>query len=479
MNRTQAILITLVLYKVVLLALGFIASKRTKDGADFFLGGRNLGATVAALSASASSSSVWTLLGVSGAAYSMGLSAFWLFPACVGGFVINWFILGPPLRRLTAEDNSLTVSEFLAGPKGTPLRNLVSKLGSLIIVLSLATYVATQFQGAGKTFSELFGLDKVESILIGATIVVIYTMMGGFWAVSLTDTLQGFLMMLTAIILPLASLIAVGGPVELWNGMQGVDGGAFTSFFTKGSLAASLGFTLGLLGIGLGYPGQPPGGNRFMAIKDEKAMAQGRVIAILWGVIVYAGMLIVGWCGRILFPALPDKEVVFITTTTELFPPIVAGIMLAAVVSAIMSTADSQLLVLVSSLTHDLDLDGDTDTNLVKRSRLVILVVSACSVLTAIYGPSEIFKFVLFAWTGMGAAFGPLLLVSVLKGRVAPKNTVTAMLIGFVLSVVAYSVPALKGGAIERVVPWVIAFAIAWRGAQPRSSEAPQTPETL
>ncbi|HIB66132.1 MAG TPA: sodium/proline symporter, partial [Phycisphaerales bacterium] len=297
--------------------------------------------------------------------------------------------------------------------------------------------------------------------------------------VSLTDTLQGFLMMLTAIILPLASLIAVGGPVELWNGMQGVDGGAFTSFFTKGSLAASLGFTLGLLGIGLGYPGQPHVVNRFMAIKDEKAMAQGRVIAILWGVIVYAGMLIVGWCGRILFPALPDKEVVFITTTTELFPPIVAGIMLAAVVSAIMSTADSQLLVLVSSLTHDLDLDGDTDTNLVKRSRLVILVVSACSVLTAIYGPSEIFKFVLFAWTGMGAAFGPLLLVSVLKGRVAPKNTVTAMLIGFVLSVVAYSVPALKGGAIERVVPWVIAFAIAWRGAQPRSSEAPQTPETL
>lgn len=465
MTREQAIFVTLVIYKIVLLGIGFYASKKTKDGTDFFLGGRTLGPTVAALSASASSSSVWTLLGVSGAAYSLGLSAVWLFPACVGGFVINWFFLGPGLRRLSAREESLTVSEVLAGPPGSPLRKTIGRLCSIIILLSLATYVATQFQGAGKTFSEIFGLNKVESILIGASIVVIYTMLGGFWAVSLTDSLQGFLMMATSVALPIAALYAVGGPSGLWDGMLEVDAPGFTSLLGQAGGAVGVGFVLGLLGIGLGYPGQPHVVNRFMAIKDEKAMTQGRIIAMAWGVIVYSGMLIVGWCGRVLFPALQDKEVVFLTTTTELFHPVVAGVMIAAVVSAIMSTADSQLLVLVSSLTHDLDLDGDSGIDLVKRSRLVILVVSACSVLAAIYGPKEIFGFVLFAWTAMGAAFGPLLLITVLKGRVKPRPTVAALLTGFSLSVLAYSFPATKGGVIERVCPWLIALAIAWLGS--------------
>ena len=184
MTRETAILITLIVYKIVLLLIGFYASRKTKDGTDFFLGGRSLGPTVAALSASASSSSAWTLLGVSGAAYATGLAALWLFPACLGGFAINWFLLGPGLRRLSKEQDFLTTTEVLAGPRGTPHRVLVGRVASAMIVLSLATYVATQFQGAGKTFSEIFGLSSVHSILIGAGIVVLYTMMGGFWAVN-------------------------------------------------------------------------------------------------------------------------------------------------------------------------------------------------------------------------------------------------------------------------------------------------------
>jgi sodium/proline symporter len=463
LSQQTAILITLIVYKIVLLGIGFLASGKTKDGTDFFLGGRTMGPTVAALSASASSSSAWTLLGVSGAAYAGGLSAAWIFPACVGGFLINWCLLGPGLRRESAEADSLTVSEVLAGPPGTPQRKIISGLGSFVIVVSLATYVATQFQGAGKTFSEVFGLGTTESVLIGASIVVIYTMMGGFWAVSLTDSLQGFLMMGTSILLPLAALMKVGGPGELWAAMQQI--ADFTSLGKGGTFFASLGFVAGLLGIGLGYPGQPHVVNRFMALKDEKSMARGRVIAISWAVVVYSGMLVLGWCGRVLFPALPDKEVVFLTATTALFPPVIAGIMIAAVVSAIMSTADSQLLVLVSSLTHDINLDGEKDEKLLAKSRVVIVVVSAISVMVALYGPQEIFKFVLFAWSAMGAAFGPLLLVTVLKGRVNPTATMAAMSLGFVMSVTFYSIPATKGGFIERVLPWCVAFVIAWIGS--------------
>ncbi len=468
MTQETAILVTLIIYKIVLLGIGSFASSKTKDGTDFFLGGRTLGPTVAALSASASSSSAWTLLGVSGAAYAGGLSAAWIFPACVGGFLINWCLLGPGLRRESADSDALTVSEVLAGPPGTPSRQAVSRLGSFIIVVSLATYVATQFQGAGKTFSEVFGLNTTESVLIGASIVVIYTMMGGFWAVSLTDSLQGFLMMATSILLPVAALYQVGGPLELWSRMQDIEG--FRSLWTGGGFFASLGFIAGLLGIGLGYPGQPHVVNRFMALKDEKSMARGRQIAIGWAVIVYSGMLIVGWCGRILFPGLPDKEVVFLTATTALFPPVVAGVMIAAVVSAIMSTADSQLLVLVSSLTHDMNLEGEKDDRLLAKSRAVILVVSAISVMVALYGPTEIFEFVLFAWSAMGAAFGPLLLITVLRGRVTPQATLAAMAIGFVLSVTFYLIPATKGGFIERVLPWCIALAIGLAGSSKKDA---------
>lgn len=472
-TREQAILATLIAYKVLMIGIGVASSRKTKDGADFFLGGRELGPFVAALSASASSSSVWTLLGVSGAAYAWGVGAFWLFPACVGGFVLNWYVLGPRLRRLSCKEGSLTVSEVLAGPSGTPHRRTVGRLCSAIIVLSLATYVATQFQGAGKTFNEVFGLSFVSSVLIGAVIVVFYTMMGGFWAVSLTDSIQGLLMLLTSVALPLMALNQVGGPGEMWAGIQAVEQTGFASW-TKGMAApAAIGFVLGTLGIGLGYPGQPHVVTRFMALRDEESVRQGRLIAIGWGVAVYAGMLTVGWCGRILFPLLDDPELVFITTTKELFPPVVAGVMIAAVISAIMSTADSQLLVLVSSLTHDLDLDNPDKGGLVARSRVVILVVSSASVLAAIFGPPQIFGFVLFAWSAMGAAFGPLLLVTVLKGRVSPQATIAALSSGFILSVLAYSIPLTKGGLAERLFPWLLAFALAWQGAQAKAGSDP------
>lgn len=465
MSPEQAILVTLVAYKIVMIGIGVISSRKTKDGADFFLGGRGLGAFVAALSASASSSSVWTLLGVSGAAYSWGLGAAWLFPACLSGFAINWFVLAPRLRKLSLSENSLTVSEVVAGPPGTPMRSMVGKLASFIIVTSLATYVATQFQGAGKTFSEVFELDLVSSILIGATIVVLYTLMGGFWAVSLTDSIQGMLMLLTSLALPMAALKAVGGPLALWSAIGACSVEGYASWTRGLPPAAALGFVAGLLGIGLGYPGQPHVVNRFMALKDDQSVAKGRAIAMAWGTCVYAGMLTVGWCGRVLYPELPDPELVFITATKGLFSPVVAGVMIAAVVSAIMSTADSQLLVLVSSLTHDIDLDSPHKEGLLKRSRLVIVGVSCVSVIAAIYGPSQIFKFVLFAWSAMGSAFGPLLLVTVLRGRVNPKATIAALSCGFLLSVIAYSVSFTKGGVFERVVPWLLAFWFAWSGA--------------
>ena len=457
MSADFALITTLIAYKVGLVLVGLWAQRRTQTGADFFLGGRQLGPWVAAISASASSSSVWTLLGVSGAAYAWGLGAVWLFPACVGGFVLNWVVLAPALRRVSEKTGALTVTELLARDH----RGLRA-VASIIVLGSLCTYVAAQFLGAGKTFNETFGWSVEHSILLGGGIVVLYTMLGGFWAVSVTDTIQGLLMAATSVVLPVAAVAAVGVDSLFVGGPDGFD--SLTRNMTP---SAAVGFVAGTLGIGLGYPGQPHVVNRFMALRDAASLARARTIALAWAVIVYAGMLVLGWAGRALLPSLADGEVIFVAATNALFPPVVSGIMLAAVLSAIMSTADSQLLVAASAVTHDLGFNfGLGRGRVVVSARLVIFAISMAAIVAALFGPSGIFNRVLFAWSAMGAAFGPLLLVTVLRGPVRPRWSMTAMLAGFVLSVGAYSFPQTKGGIVERVVPFVVALVIAGIGSK-------------
>jgi sodium/proline symporter len=464
MSHEQIVLITLVVYKLALVGIGLATKGRTHDGLDFFLGGRQLGPTVAAVSSAASSSSAWTLLGVSGAAYGWGLGALWLFPACVGGFVINWYLVAPGMQRLSHQTGAVTVTELLAGPVGRAGRQAIIVLASVIILLSLGAYVASQFQGAGKAFSETFGLSMTGSIVLGAAVVMLYTMLGGFWAVSVTDTLQGLLMATASVVIPIAALMAVGGPAGLVAGLQQVPVDGYLSLTRGWPWTVGIGFILGVLGIGLGYPGQPHVVNRFMALKlGDATMRRARMIGITWAVLVYAGMLLLGLAGRVLFPDLSDPEVVLITAANSLLPAVAAGIVIAAVLSAIMSTADSQLLVAASSLTHDLGIGGRSAWGLLARARVVVVLLGVGAAVAALYGSQEIFSRVLFAWAAMGAAFGPLLLVTIWRGPVGARATLAAMAIGFSLSIAAYYLPAHAWkGTFERVVPVVIALLIAW-----------------
>jgi sodium/proline symporter len=472
MSGSLALVATLVVYKVVLVAIGLVLHRRTRDAADFFLGGRRLGPWVAALSASASSSSAWTLLGVSGAAYAWGVCAIWIFPACVGGFALNWIVLAPRLRRLALATDALTVTDVLAGPRGAKLAGTIRRCAAVIILVSLVVYVASQFQGAGKTFHETFDLPLAESIVLGAVIVVAYTLLGGFWAVSVTDMIQGMVMALASIALPVAAWIEVGGYAGLSEGLASVDVPGFTSLFRNASGPAALGVVLGLLGIGLGYPGQPHVVNRFMALRDDASVARGRSIALVWAVVLYAGMIVLGLCTRVLLPGLPDGEVAFIMATQQLFAPVVAGVLLAAVLSAIMSTADSQLLVAGSAVAHDWG-QGSTAATArtdINRSRRVVLVIGAVAVGTALLATPEIFSNVLFAWTAMGAAFGPLLLVLVVSGPVDPRARLASIVVGFGTAVLAHAIPEARGTAWERVLPFALSLAIAAWGRRQASN---------
>ncbi len=469
-----AILITLVAYKLVLLAIGLWAHRRNRDSSDYFLGGRSLGPFVAAISASASSSSAWTMLGVSGFAYAKGLSALWLFPSCVGGFALNWYVLAPRLRRMSHANHSLTVTEFLAGPREAPLHRPIKIFASLIILFSLLVYVTSQFQGAGKTFAETFGMDRNASILLGSTIVVAYTLLGGFWAVSLTDTLQGMVMAITATLLPIAALARVGlsGLSEAITETSATVPG-YSSVTGDFAGTAAVGLVLGFLGIGLGYPGQPHVVNRFMALRDDDSVATGRRVAMGWAIVVYAGMILLGLCGRALQSlVLQDGETIMIAAANELFTPVLAGVMIAAVLSAIMSTADSQLLVASSSVSHDLGAAGKSQKSVLWRSRLVVLTLSAAAVVAAISGSQEIFSPVLFAWTAMGAAFGPLLVLTVSRGPVPPLATLCSMATGFSVAVGTHFLGlGAEDKWLSQVVPFVLASVVAIALSNQRTAE--------
>lgn len=466
MLRIMTILIaTLILYQLLLLSIGWWASRRTSDNEDFYLGGRKLGAAVAALSASASSSSAWSLLGVSGAAYAWGLPAIWLIPSTLLGFFINWYWVAPRMWKQSRENNALTLTEFLAGPHGDPARKSIMRIGAGVILFSFTFYVAAQFQAAGHTFAGAFDMDPEIAIVLGAAIVLAYVMLGGFWAASITDSLQGLLMALSAIVLPVIALFAIGGPGVLFDSLDIEGISAITLWTRQDSLAAGIGFVIGLAGIGLGYPGQPHVVNRFMAMEDDKAIPKARWIAITWAVIIYIGMVVLGWCGRILVSSIGDGEQVLFALATLLLPSVLAGIMVSAILSAIMSTADSQLLVAASSVSHDLR-NGETATDAtLKQARWVVLLIGIAAITLAIFSPEAIFSRVLFAWQALAAAFGPLLIITLWRGPVQPNWRIAAMASGFALTVILNWTTDTPGDIAERYIPMLVALGLAWWGS--------------
>ena len=465
MQRETIILTTLIGYKLVLVGIGLWAQRRTSDNADYFLGGRNLGPIVASISYAASSSSAWTLLGVSGAAFTMGLGALWLLPGIVACHIISWWWLAPRLRESARERDQITVTDILALDAGGASRTLVVLTASAIVLFCFLFYVAAQFQGAGSTFTANFDISQSSAIVTGGAIVLLYTLLGGFWAVSVTDALQGMLMCAAAIVLPIAALIAVGGPDDLLNALAAMRAAGELSWTAGNAGLLGVGFAVGLMLVGLGSFGQPQLLNRFMALRSDKALKQARWMAIVWFVVVLAGMLTLGLCGRALMPDAVNGETLFFALTNDLLPAVVGAIITAAVLSAIMSTADSQLLVAASAVAHDMGLARRAPQHALLVSRIVMTAICIIAVVVAIEVPATIFSRVLFAWNGLGAAFGPIIFARAAKANLPPWCVLAAMIIGFGLTAVFYSMPNTPGDWAERLIPFVASSVIVVVGA--------------
>lgn len=464
MNKTAIILIVISIYQVLLLAIGWWASRRNHDNEDYYLGGRQLGPWVASLSAATSSSSAWSLLGVSGAAYAWGLQAVWLIPAVLTGFLINWYLIAPRLQQQSRANGAVTLLEFLSTDSGGVSHKNLRRLGALIVLFSFTFYIASQFQAAGATFAQVLPISTAMAILIGAGVILVYVWLGGFWAASVTDALQGIVMAAVAVLLPLLALLEVGGIGELMQRMYALDQPALLRVVDQPGLLSGIVFVIGLFGIGFGYPGQPHVVNRFMALRDPGAIKAARRIAISWAVIVFCGMVLLGWCARVLLVDINNPEDALLLLSELLLHPVLAGIVVAGILSAIMSTADSQLLTAASSVSHDGGLNSQL--NPLQLARYVVVILGVLAVLLSILSPQAIFDRVLFAWQALAAAFGPILVVMLWRGAIDVSYKLAAMVVGFAGTVSLSFAENSPGDAVERWVPMLAALIICWIGAR-------------
>lgn len=462
---TSIALVTLLVYKVLLLMIGFWSQRRTKDTNDFFLGGRDLGPVVAAISYGASTASAWTLLGMSGAAFALGLSAFWIVVGAVAGCVVAWLWIAPRLMAHSRKRGQITLTDFLAdtapGQENAGARQL-QWLASLVILLSFIFYIAAQFQGAATTFSDTFALPATSSLLLGASIIAAYTLLGGFTAASITDTLQGALMLFAALLLPLAAFVQLDG----WEGisLERLTATGDLSLTAGNTGLAAVGFLVGSLAIGVGTFGQPHLLNRFMALRDTKALKRAQYLSITWFSLVFVGTFSLGILGRLLLPELDNPETLFFRLADMLLHPVVAALLLAAVLSAIMSTADSMLLVVASTISHDLGLGRALPGRELLISRLAMLSVTALAVLIALFLPATIFERVLFAWIAIGSAFGPTVFARLAGAELSPTAVTGSISAGFTLAVTLYLLPNTPGDWAERLLPFTVAAAILLPG---------------
>lgn len=485
-TNTLIIIATLIVYKLALIGIGLWASRRNKTEDDFFLGGRGLGAWVAGLSYAASTSSAWVLLGFTGFVYANGLSALWMVPGILGGYVVVWQVFGKRLREETASRGHITLTDFMTAESGRGMKTVIAITSAVLIIFCFTFYIAAQFGAAGAAFETQLNLPHVESLLIGALVILIYALLGGFWAVSVTDMLQGGLMALVAILLPAAALIAAGGPGGVWETLSASAPDGYLSWTGPHTEFIFIGFVLGVAAIGLGPFGQPQLIARLMAVKDEKSRKQGFQIAMGWAVIVYTGMITLALSGRALTGGDADGESLLYLLASDLFPAMIAGLIIAAVLSAVMSTVDSLLIATSAAVAHDMGVARQFPGREVLISRIVMAILVGLAVALALALPATIFSRVLFAWSALGAAFGPVVLVRVFHREPAGWAILAAILSGFAMTVFFYlagqiggdswagELARLPGDPFERIVPWVLPLVLLIIASRPsRRAVAP------
>lgn len=449
------------IYLVAMLAIGLVCYFVTKNLADYILGGRGLAPPVAALSAGASDMSGWLLLGLPGAIYAGGINQIWIGVGLVIGAYLNWQFVAERLRIYTeVAKDSLTIPDYLDNRFGDRTR-ILRVISAAVILLFFTFYVSAGLVGGGVLFKETFGLDYQFALWLGAAVIVSYTFLGGFLAVCWTDFFQGLMMFAALIVVPVVAVSELGGWEQATVAVAAVDPG-YNDVFTGMTVLG----IVSLMGWGLGYFGQPHILARFMAIRFPRDVPLARLINVAWMVFGLYGAVFVGYTGIAYFAGQPlaNPETVFIQFCQVLFNPWVSGFLLAAILAAIMSTIDSQLLVCSSALTEDIYRPfirkSASDRELVMVGRLSVVVVAIVAGVLAGDPESRVLGLVSYAWAGFGAAFGPVILLSLFWRRMNRNGAAAGLLVGAVTVVVWKQ---LEGGLFDiyEIIPGFVFSAVA------------------
>ena len=478
---TTAILIAFEAYILFIIGIGVWSMKQTKDAYDYFLGGRGLSGPVAALSAQASDMSGWLLMGLPGSVYALGTGQAWIAIGLGLGTIANWLIIAKPLRSYTiVANNSMTLPEFF-GNRYHDKKKILLGISSAIIVIFFLVYTASALASGGKLFNSVFGLDYHVALVIGAVVILVYTFMGGFLAVCTTDFVQGSMMLIALLVVPIIAWGYVSGSFTDLLTQSGVNASGFLSLTHNGDHPITAVEVISNLAWGLGYCGMPHILIRFMAIKNEKELKKSSTIAIIWVVLSLALAVLIGLIGRaFLMPVIlgetagaASAESVFIEMIKKVFMEklplaFVGGLFLCGILAAIMSTADSQLLVCSSSVSADIYKDimkPDASTQQVlKIGRITTVVVALLAIAIAWDPNSSIMGLVSNAWAGLGAAFGPLVVMSLFWKRTNLPGAIAGLVSGAGTVLIWDYLPLMNGqtiGAVTGLYSLAVGFVVS------------------
>lgn len=475
-----SILIAFAVYLLVMIVIGASYAKKTKSSEDYFLGGRGLNGWVAALSAQASDMSGWLLMGLPGAIYASGTGQIWIAVGLFLGTVFNWICISGRLRRYTiVANNSLTLPAYFEN-RFHDKSKVLKAASSIVIVIFFLVYTASALSAGGKLFNTIFGFDYILSLTIGAIVILIYTFLGGFMAVCVTDFIQGTLMLIALLLVPLLAYFFVGGDFGQVIEATGVDYATYMNpMYSDGKPLSAIDI-FSQLAWGFGYCGMPHILTRFMAVKNQKELDKSKGIGIVWVLLSLTFGCIIGFVGRAyLYPVVLGSagagktETVFIEMIKSVFTnniafPFIGGIFLCGILAAIMSTADSQLLVTASSVSEDLckgiAMPKADDKKVLRISRITVIVVAVLAYLIALDQDNSIMGLVSNAWAGLGSAFGPIVLLSLFWKRTNFAGAVAGIISGGATVIIWDYIPLVAGktlGASTGIYSLAIGFVLS------------------
>lgn len=481
-NTLGWVIVAFVLYLLMMIVVGAVFAKGNNSAEDYFLGGRKLGGFVAALSAQASDMSGWLLMGLPGAIYLVGVGGDgWTAIGLFVGTVLNWLVIATRLRRYTIRANNAVTLPTYFENRFHDNKKILMAISSVTIVIFFLVYCASALAAGGQLFESVFGIDYKVALTIGALVILVYTFLGGFMAVCTTDFIQGTLMLVAILAVPIFALFFMHGDgVTLTSGLETTGNVAnsanFLNLMKYGDTNNNVINIISGLGWGLGYFGMPHILVRFMAVKNEKELRKSKFVAIVWVALSLFFACLIGVIGRAYLQTTlveSGSEKVFIEMIKKVFTvdmkaPLIAGLFLCGILAAIMSTADSQLLVSASSVAEDIykgfiNKNAD-DKKVLKLSRVTVFVIALLAYIIALNPQNTIMGLVSNAWAGLGAAFGPIVLMSLFWKKTNFSGAVAGIVSGALTVIVWDYIPIINGmtpRSVTGLYSLVVGFAVS------------------